>query len=68
MQSIKEAAEKLDITERRLRTLCAGGRVKGAKLVSGVWVLPATIKIEAGKRGPQLTFNEKKEQGNGVSK
>ena len=36
--SVKEAANKLGISERRLRKLLAEGRIKGKKL-DGTWVV-----------------------------
>lgn len=56
MISVKEAAALLNnISERRVRTLCAEGRIKGAKKISGVWLLPdkpqvtAAARVRAGK-------------------
>lgn len=40
MISADRAAEILGISPRRVRVLCNQDRIKGAKLVSGVWVLP----------------------------
>jgi excisionase family DNA binding protein len=36
--SVKEAAQKLGISERRVRKLLAEGRIKGKKL-DGTWVV-----------------------------
>ena len=40
MISAAQAAERLGISERRVRVLCAEERIPGAALISGVWVLP----------------------------
>lgn len=41
MISINEARPLLkNLTARRIRFLCASGRIDGAKLVGGTWVLP----------------------------
>lgn len=48
MWSVKEAANKLGISERRVRKLLAEGRIKGKKL-DGTWVV-LELKYEK-KRG-----------------
>lgn len=50
MISLKDAAEKLGVTERRLRVLCAEGRVIGAKKIGGSWILPSSPQVVAGSR------------------
>jgi excisionase family DNA binding protein len=35
-----EAAERLGVTERRVRQLCAGGRIRGAYLIGKTWIIP----------------------------
>lgn len=45
--TLKEAAEKWEISERRIRILCTEGRVKGATKMGPMWVIPAdSIKPE----------------------
>jgi len=38
--SVKEAAEKWNISERSVRNYCAAGRVAGARLVGKTWEIP----------------------------
>ena len=53
MISVEEAAQILGVSPRRVRTLCTQERIKGAKLVSGVWVLPSKpAVIPADRRRP----------------
>lgn len=42
--SVSEAAEKWDITVRRVQILCNEGRIEGATKQSGVWLIPASSK------------------------
>lgn len=42
--SAKEAAEKWDITRRRVQVYCIGDRIPGAVKVSGVWLIPKDAK------------------------
>ena len=39
--SVKEAAEKFQISERRVQKLCETNRIDGCSMVSGVWLIPA---------------------------
>lgn len=43
--SVKEAAEKFELSERRVQKLCESSRIEGCNMVSGVWLIPS----EAGK-------------------
>lgn len=38
--TLKEAAEKWGIGDRRINTLCLEGRINGASKVGNVWVIP----------------------------
>lgn len=42
--SVKEAAEKWNITPRRVQVLCSQGKVEGANKVGNMWVIPETAK------------------------
>ena len=42
--TLKGAAEKWDVTSRRLNYYCAGGRVPGAVKMAGVWLIPKTAE------------------------
>ena len=45
-----EMAEKWDISRRRITTLCKEGRIKGAILKGGTWLVPSeTEKPEDGR-------------------
>lgn len=50
--STKEAAQKLGISEQRVRVLLAEGRLKGRK-VGGTWVVQGLsyTKIRPGRKG-----------------
>jgi len=39
--SAKEAAEKWDISKRRVQVLCSEGRIEGVTKVGIVWIIPA---------------------------
>ena len=39
--TLKEAAEKRRISERRIRILCTDGRIEGATKMGPMWVIPA---------------------------
>jgi hypothetical protein len=53
-----EAAASIGVTQRRLQALCGQGRIGGAQRIGRTWVLPASFRIYAGKRGPKLRRNE----------
>jgi hypothetical protein len=42
--SIKEAAEKWDISERRIQKLCEEGRIPGVLRFTRVWAIPKDTK------------------------
>ena len=44
MITVREAAERWHITERRVSTLCKEGKIAGAKKEGGRWQLPADIE------------------------
>lgn len=41
--TVREAAEKWGITERRVQKLCEEGRVMGAVRFSRVWMIPKDV-------------------------
>ena len=59
---INAAAKILKVSTRRVRTLCAEGRVKGARMIGGSWIIVAevkrngkvTIEVEPREKGPKL--------------
>ena len=48
--SVKEAAEKFEISERRVQRLCETQRLNGCHMVSGVWLIPATATKPSDER------------------
>lgn len=40
--SVKEAAVKFELSERRVQKLCETNRIDGCNMVSGVWLIPDT--------------------------
>lgn len=48
--SVKEVASKFEISERRVQKLCETKRIKGAKMVSGVWIIPSNVKKPTDER------------------
>ena len=42
LESVKETAERFNISERRVQKLCEEGRIEGAQMISNVWVIPSS--------------------------
>jgi DNA adenine methylase len=42
--SAKEAAEKWEISQRRVATLCSENRINGAMMVGNMWIIPANAE------------------------
>ena len=38
--SVQEAAEKWNITPRQVQILCKEGRIRGAEMMSRIWIIP----------------------------
>lgn len=38
--TVQEAAEKWEITTRRVQVLCAEGRITGATKYASIWIIP----------------------------
>ena len=53
--TLKEAAEKWGIVDRRINTLCLEGRIEGASKIGNLWVIPVDTpkpddnRIKSGK-------------------
>lgn len=60
--TVKEAAEKWDISVRRVQTLCNEGKVDGAVLFSGVWAIPASAEKPADHRIKTGKYIKKEEK------
>ncbi len=48
--SAKEAAEKWDISQRRVAILCSENRINGAIMVGKMWIIPSTAEKPIDKR------------------
>ncbi len=48
--TLKEAAKKFEVSERRLNTLCLENRIQGASKVGNLWLVPDTMKKPEDKR------------------
>ena len=48
--SVNDAAEKFKLSKRRVQILCEQGRISGANMVSGVWLIPSTAQKPIDKR------------------
>lgn len=66
--SAKEAAEKWNISQRRVSVLCSENRINGAIMVGNMWIIPANAekpvdkriaKKDKGKRKFIVTIEEK---------
>ena len=50
--TVKEAALRLGVSERRVRKLVRDGRVRGAIKTGSEWLIPTPVEVTPGKRGP----------------
>ncbi len=50
--TVREAATRLGISERRVRQLAQEGRVRGAMKTGAEWLIPTPVEVKPGKRGP----------------
>ena len=48
--SAKEAAEKWNISQRRVSVLCSENRIEGAMMVGNMWIIPSTADKPIDKR------------------
>ena len=53
--SVKQAARRLGISERRVRKLAGDGRVLGAIKAGAEWLIPTPVQVVPGRRGPAGT-------------
>ncbi len=60
--SARETAEKWDISQRRVATLCSEGRILGAMFVGNAWIIPhnATKPVDARTKTMVSSKNEAK--------
>ncbi|WP_416328691.1 TaqI-like C-terminal specificity domain-containing protein [[Clostridium] innocuum] len=65
--SVSEAAQKFNLSKRRVQILCEQGRIEGARRISGVWLIPENAKkpIDARRKSvvadKQLLFEDDSE-------
>lgn len=59
MISVREAAVRWNITERRVATLCKDGRITGAKKMSNCWMIPVGTGKPADQRLKTGAFRKK---------
>ena len=50
--TVREAAMRLGVSERRVRKLARDGRVRGATKHGAEWLIPTPVEVVPGKRGP----------------
>ena len=50
--TVKEAAARLGISDRRLRKLARDGRVRGAAKIGQEWLIPTPVEVTPGSRRP----------------
>lgn len=50
--TVREAAIRLGISERRVRQLAREGRVRGATKAGAEWMIPTPVEVIPGRRGP----------------
>lgn len=56
--SVNDAATKFNISKRRVQVLCEQGRISGANMVSGVWLIPETAPKPVDGRKKRLDDNQ----------
>ena len=50
--TVREAAVRLGVSERRVRKLARDGRMRGATKVGAEWLIPTPVEVVPGRRGP----------------
>ena len=50
--NVKRAAERLGVSDRRVRQLAREGRIPGAVKVGQEWLIPTPVEVIPGSRGP----------------
>ena len=50
--TVRQAALRLGVSERRVRQLARDGRLRGATKTGAEWLIPTPIELIPGKRGP----------------
>ena len=50
--TVREAANRLGVSERRVRKLARDGRLRGALKTGAEWLIPTPVEMIPGRRGP----------------
>ena len=50
--TVREAAVRLGVSERRVRKLARDGRLRGAAKAGAEWLIPTPVEVTPGRRGP----------------
>ena len=50
--TVREAAVRLGVSERRVRKLARDGRLRGAIKAGAEWLIPTPVEVIPGRRGP----------------
>ena len=50
--TVRQAATRLGVSERRVRQLAGEGRVRGAVKAGAEWLIPTPVELVPGRRGP----------------
>ena len=50
--TVREAAIRLGVSERRVRKLAGDGRLRGAVKAGAEWLIPTPVEVIPGRRGP----------------
>ena len=50
--TVKDAALRLGVSERRVRKLARDGRLRGAIKAGAEWLIPTPVELTPGRRGP----------------
>ncbi len=50
--TVREAANRLGVSERRVRQLARDGRIRGATKTGAEWLIPTPVELIPSKRGP----------------
>ena len=61
--TVREAAIRLGVSERRVRKLARDGRVRGAVKAGVEWLIPAPVEVIPGRRGPVGVAGRAQEAG-----
>ena len=59
--TLKEAAEKWGIGDRRINTLCLEGRIEGASKIGNLWVIPVDTPKPDDNRIKSVKYIKKKD-------